>query len=65
MMCRRHWMVPNKFDGKRFSEDAKLLGDLRECLSEHGLVKSQVMDGKQAEGEKFRDYFDFSVKKCL
>ena len=47
---------------ENFSEDAKLLGDLRECLSEHGLVKSQVVDGKQAEGEKFRDYFDFSEK---
>jgi uncharacterized protein len=44
---------------ERFSEDAKLVGDLREYLTEHGLVKSQVVDGKQAEGEKFRDYFDF------
>jgi uncharacterized protein len=47
---------------ERFSEDAKLVGDLREYLTEHGLVKSQVVDGKQAEGEKFRDYFDFSEK---
>jgi uncharacterized protein len=47
---------------ENFSEDAKLLGDLREYLVEHGLVKSQVVDGKQTEGEKFRDYFDFSEK---
>lgn len=47
---------------ENFSEDAKLLGDLREYLSENGLVKSQVVDGKQSEGEKFRDYFDFSEK---
>jgi uncharacterized protein len=47
---------------ENFSEDAKLLGDLRESLVEHGLVKSQVVDGKQVEGEKFRDYFDFSEK---
>ncbi len=47
---------------ENFSEDAKLLGDLREYLNENGLVKSQVVDGKQNEGEKFRDYFDFSEK---
>ncbi len=47
---------------EQFSEDAKLLGDLREYLTEHGLVKSLVVDGKQNEGEKFRDYFDFSEK---
>jgi uncharacterized protein len=47
---------------ENFSEDAKLLGDLRELLTEHGLVKSLVVDGKEAEGEKFRDYFDFSEK---
>lgn len=47
---------------ENFSEDAKLLGDLREYLLEHGLVKSQVVEGKQNEGEKFRDYFDFSEK---
>lgn len=47
---------------ENFSEDAKLLGDLREYLNENGLVKSQVVDGKKSEGEKFRDYFDFSEK---
>lgn len=47
---------------ENFSEDAKLLGDLREYLTDHGLVKSQVVDGKQNEGEKFRDYFDFAEK---
>ena len=47
---------------EQFSEDAQLLGELREYLTDHGLVKSQVVDGKQTEGEKFRDYFDFSEK---
>ncbi len=47
---------------EQFSEDAKLVGELRELLTESGLVKSQVVDGKQNEGEKFRDYFDFSEK---
>ncbi len=47
---------------ENFSEDAQLLGELRDYLYEHGLVRSQVVDGKQNEGEKFRDYFDFSEK---
>ena len=47
---------------ENFSEDAQLLGELRELLTQHGLVTSQVIDGKQNEGEKFRDYFDFSEK---
>jgi uncharacterized protein len=47
---------------ERFSEDAKLVGELRDYLTEHGLVKSQVIEGKQVEGEKYRDYFDFSEK---
>ncbi len=47
---------------EQFSEDAKLLGELREYLTEHGLVTSLVVEGKQNDGEKFRDYFDFSEK---
>jgi uncharacterized protein len=47
---------------EQFSEDAKLLADLRELLFEQGLVASKVMEGKEKEGEKFRDYFDFSEK---
>ena len=45
---------------ERFSEDAALLGKLREYLEEHGLVKSTVIEGKETEGAKFRDYFDYS-----
>ncbi len=50
---------------ENFSEDAKLLGDLRAYLITHGLFKSQIVDGKQVEGEKFRDYFDFSEKVAV
>ncbi|MCB1616039.1 MAG: RNA-binding transcriptional accessory protein [Pseudomonadales bacterium] len=45
---------------ERFSEDAVLLGDLRERLWQEGLLVSKVSEGKEKEGEKFRDYFDFS-----
>ncbi|MDR2113140.1 MAG: RNA-binding transcriptional accessory protein, partial [Candidatus Accumulibacter sp.] len=45
---------------ERFSEDAALLGRLREYLAEHGVVRSTVVEGKESEGVKFRDYFDYS-----
>ena len=45
---------------ERFSEDAELLQSLREYLTEHGVVESKVVDGKQDAGEKFADYFDYS-----
>jgi uncharacterized protein len=45
---------------ERFAEDATLLQTLREYLTEHGVVESKVIDGKQDAGEKFADYFDYS-----
>jgi len=45
---------------ERFAEDATLLQSLREYVQEHGIVESKVIEGKQEEGEKFADYFDYS-----
>lgn len=45
---------------ERFSEDASLLQTLREYLTEHGVIESHVIDGKQDIGEKFTDYFDYA-----
>ncbi|WP_211467194.1 Tex family protein [Collimonas silvisoli] len=45
---------------ERFAEDAALLQALREYLTEHGVVESKVVEGKQDAGEKFADYFDYS-----
>jgi len=45
---------------ERFSEDAQLLQSLREYLTDHGVVESKVVEGKQDAGEKFADYFDYS-----
>jgi uncharacterized protein len=45
---------------ERFAEDATLLQALREYVQEHGIVESKVVEGKQDEGEKFADYFDYS-----
>ena len=45
---------------ERFAEDASLLQLLRLYVQEHGVVESKVIAGKEEEGEKFRDYFDYA-----
>src|SRR6202158_4942279 len=45
---------------ERFAEDADLIGALREQMWSNGLMASAVRTGKKTEGEKFKDYFDFS-----
>ncbi|WP_435258347.1 Tex family protein [Thioclava sp. FR2] len=40
------------------SENASLLGRLREHMKKAGVLAARVVDGKQAEGAKFSDYFD-------
>jgi uncharacterized protein len=45
---------------ERFAEDADLIGALREQMWSNGLMASTVRTGKKTEGEKFKDYFDFS-----
>jgi uncharacterized protein len=45
---------------EKFAEDAGLLGQLREYLKEHGLLRSTVVEGKESEGAKFRDWFAFA-----
>jgi uncharacterized protein len=45
---------------ERFAEDAELLGQLRDFIWQQGQLKVTVIAGKEAEGAKFRDYFDHS-----
>jgi uncharacterized protein len=45
---------------EKFAEDAELLGSLRDYLKEHGRLRSTVVEGKETEGAKFRDWFDFA-----
>ena len=58
--------VKAALDGARFilieriSENAKLVGELRQWLWANGDLSSKVAKGKIAEGAKFSDYFDFS-----
>lgn len=44
---------------EKAGQDADLLADLRERLWKQGKLRSQVVPGKEAEGQKFADYFDF------
>lgn len=63
--------VADALDGARyilmelFSEDAHLLSELRDFVWEHGVVKSEVIKGKETEGNKFTDYFNYqeAIKK--
>lgn len=45
---------------ERFSEDAMLLDKLRSFLRAEGYLKAAMVDGKEQEGAKFRDYFEHS-----
>ena len=42
---------------EKFSEDAELVGGLRQLVWERGEWRSTVVPGKEAEGVKFSDYF--------
>ncbi|AKA38861.1 RNA-binding transcriptional accessory protein [Yersinia ruckeri] len=43
---------------ERFAEDATLLAKVRHYLWKNAHLVSKVVEGKQQEGAKFRDYFD-------
>ncbi|WP_198601970.1 Tex family protein [Rhodococcus opacus] len=45
---------------ERFAEDADLVGELRELMWTRGQLVSVVRKGKETEGAKFADYFEFS-----
>ncbi|WP_432017604.1 Tex family protein [Streptomyces hydrogenans] len=45
---------------EKFSEDADLIGELRERMWGRGRLAAKVREGKEQEGAKFSDYFDFA-----
>lgn len=45
---------------ERFTEDADLIGELRERMWQRGRLVSRVREGKEEVGVKFADYFDFA-----
>lgn len=44
----------------RFSLDADLVGEVREEVFRRGTLRAGVIEGKEAEGAKYKDYFEFS-----
>jgi protein Tex len=44
---------------ERFGEDADLIGELREAMWARGEVTAKVREGKEKDGAKYTDYFDF------
>ena len=45
---------------ERFSEDADLIGELRERMWRRGRLVSRVREGKEESGAKYADYFDYA-----
>lgn len=45
---------------ERFSEDADLIGELRERMWQQGRLTARVREGKEQEGSKFADYFNYA-----
>lgn len=44
---------------ERFSENAEVLASVRAFMNKNGFIVSEVVEGKEAEGEKFKDYFEY------
>ena len=51
---------------ERVSEDERARQTLRTTFSLHAMIQSKVIRGKDAEGQNFRDYFDWQepLKRC-
>jgi uncharacterized protein len=45
---------------ERFGEDADLIGELRERMWGSGELVAKVREGKDEDGKKYSDYFDFA-----
>ncbi len=45
-----------------FAENADLLGTLRAYMKDRAMLRSRVVEGKEAAGAKFSDYFDHSER---
>lgn len=60
--------VKTALDGARdilvetFAENAALVGRLRQAMQERAVLRSRVVAGKEAAGEKFADYFDHAER---
>lgn len=51
---------------ERVNEDERARGQVRNRFGKEAVITSKVVKGKEEEGQKFRDYFDFSepLRRC-
>ena len=51
---------------ERVNEDERARNQVRNLFTRTAIITSKVIKGKEEEGQKFRDYFDFSepLKRC-
>ena len=51
---------------ERVSEDEQARQILRHTFAKHAMIRSQLIKGKDAEGQNYRDYFDWqeSLRRC-
>ena len=47
---------------EQFAENADLVGRLRGYMKERAVLRARVVEGKQADGAKFSDYFDHAER---
>ncbi len=47
---------------EQFAENADLVGRLRIYMKERAVLRARVVEGKQADGAKFSDYFDHAER---
>ncbi|WP_299936098.1 Tex family protein [uncultured Pelagimonas sp.] len=47
---------------EQLSENAELLGRLRDYMKQDAVISSRIVEGKEQAGAKFSDYFDHSEK---
>jgi uncharacterized protein len=45
---------------ERYAETADVVADMRQYVWQHGFLHARVVEGKEAEGANFRDWFNFS-----
>lgn len=47
---------------EQFAENAQLLSEIRGYLKDNAFIRSKVITGKETDGQKFTDYFEYSEK---
>ena len=65
-MRTRLWPGLRIFLAEQFNENERCRNSVRQQFRRGAVISSKVVEGKEEEGTKYRDYFDFSepLKRC-